>query len=140
MKQRFNPDNPLVKQAFEIMRFGIVGVGATLTHLGVAFLLSHYTDIPLIVINIIAFLVAFGISFTGHYHWTFKSTGPKRESLIRFFIVGISGLAASEAILAMLIHFDVSTDFVKLMISIFIIPVVTYFVSKTWAFRTAQRT
>ncbi|PZP55839.1 MAG: GtrA family protein [Micavibrio aeruginosavorus] len=123
---------------WELVRFGIVGVGATLTHLLAAFLLRHQTEIPLIAINIIAFLIAFGVSFIGHHYWTFQGASKKSESLPKFFGVALSGLAASTLLLSLLIRLDIANDFVKLFISIIIIPFVTYFLSKFWAFRTKQ--
>ncbi len=129
----------LIAHGFELARFGIVGVAATLVHLGVAFLLSQNTDIPLIAINIMAFAVAFGVSFFGHHHWTFQSKTSKKESFFKFFLIALSGLAASTLILSILIKLDISTDLVKLLISIVIIPVVTYLLSKFWAFRGSKR-
>lgn len=124
----------MLDSLFRIARFGIVGVAATLTHLGVAFILSQHTALPLVVVNVIAFMVAFGLSFTGHYYWTFRTSAPTLQSLRRFFVVALCGLGASTAILSGLVALDIGTDIMKLLVSILIIPGVTYVVGKTWAF------
>ncbi len=128
----------LISHVFELARFGIVGVAATLVHLGVAFFLSAYTEIPLILINLMAFMIAFAVSFLGHHHWTFQGKTSQKESFLKFLAVALSGLAASTALLFILIKLDISTDMIKLMISIVIIPIVTYLLSKFWAFRTKR--
>lgn len=139
MKLLHNPEiQKLITHGFEIARFGIVGLSATFVHLGVAYLLAHNFDISLLLINLIAFCTAFLVSFYGHYHWTFQGQGSKRESFPKFLIIAVSGFLASTALLSLLIKFNISTDFIKLTISIFIIPVVTYTLSKTWAFRSTK--
>lgn len=128
----------LLAQFFELARFGIVGVGATLTHLGVAYLLASHSEMPLVICNTMAFGVAFIVSFLGHYHWTFKPAGPARGSLFKFFAVAVLGLIASNILLFILVELNIANDFTKLLISIFIIPIVSYILSKCWAFRNAK--
>lgn len=119
----------------EVIRFGIVGLSATFIHLGIAILLANISDINLFIINTIAFLCAFIVSFCGHYFWTFKSSAPKLSSFIKFFAVAFAGLCASQAMLGALIFIGITNVILKLMISILIIPIVTYVIGKLWAFK-----
>ncbi len=121
---------------WELARFGIVGVAATLIHLSIALYLDSTTSINIFVINTLAFLCAFGMSFFGHYFWTFKSNAPKLKALIKFFSVALSGLMASSVMILMLIWAGLESDMLKLTISILIIPAVTYVVGKFWAFKS----
>ncbi len=129
---------PAYQDLWQIFRFGIVGIVATLVHMGVATLLSMTTEIPLVLINTLAFLVAFGFSFCGHYYWTFSRQSEYGRSLVRFFLVALTGLLASTLLLSVLIKLDFANDVTKLVISIVIIPVVTYYMGKLWAFRAKE--
>ena len=120
----------------ELMRFGIVGVAATLIHLGVALYLNEVTAINIFIINVLAFMCAFGVSFCGHYFWTFKSDAPKLKAFIKFFSVALSGLIASSVMIFILMKAGIESDVVKLVISILTIPAVTYVVGKLWVFKS----
>ena len=64
-------------EIFRIARFGIVGLSAMLTHIVIANLvLAHVTASPY-VSSLAGFLVAFGVSYLGHYHFTFG--GPQSK-------------------------------------------------------------
>lgn len=141
MIKQFSFNKWTMQDLYQLIRFGIVGVGATLVHVGVALLLKHMLladeqgGFFLIPINIAAFLVAFAVSFLGHYHWTFEVTGSKKRSLIRFFVVAVAGLCASSVVLAQLVVLDLGGDFTKLIISVFVVPLVSYFLGRVWAFK-----
>lgn len=122
------------ERLLEIARFGLVGVGATLVHMSVALGLERLADLPLALINLIGFCTAFILSFCGHYYWTFRSNGPRHQAFLRFFIVALIGFGASTVMLATLQAIGFAGDTAKLMISILVIPPVTFVVGKLWAF------
>jgi len=61
------------KELLTLARFGLVGVGATATHMLVAAALITHLKLNPFVANSAAFIVAFFISFLGHYFWSFQS-------------------------------------------------------------------
>ena len=123
-----------LQSILQIARFGIVGVGATLIHGGVAWLLLRESLLPLLIINCAAFGAGFIFSFLGHYHWTFRGGAPKLRSLMRFFTVAFGGLLVSTLVLSIFIHVHAMNDIAKLAISILVIPPVTFILGKLWAF------
>ncbi|HCR97954.1 MULTISPECIES: GtrA family protein [Halomonas] len=87
-------------EALQALRFIVVGGVATLTHMGVAallFALLHGRYIALV--NFIAWLVAFGVSFWGHQRVTFK----RQTTLRRFLLMSLAGLATNYAALGLLL-------------------------------------
>lgn len=75
-----------LQEIFTLIRFGIVGIIATLVHIFSAWILLDNLQINnAIIVNTIAFLIAFIFSFLGHYFWTFKATenntNIKKQSL-----------------------------------------------------------
>ena len=122
----------------QIIRFGIVGVGATLTHLLAALTLSQVFDVAPLLANLIAFLVAFVVSFSGHYIWTFSRPGNHRRAIFRFFITALSGFFVNTIVLASLLADGRISEPLSFILAVAVIPVVTYFVSRIWAFKAAE--
>lgn len=121
----------------QLMRFGIVGVGATLTHLCVAILLIKAFSTPPLLANLIAFLMAFIVSFGGHYIWTFSRPGHHGRAVVRFFVTAFSGFLTNTVVLAALLRDGRLTEVQSLIIAVTIIPVVTYLISRFWAFKAS---
>lgn len=115
-------------------RFAVVGAGATATHLLVAWLLVTRVAVPPLFANGIAFFCAFGISFTGHYLWTFGSPGRLRRSLLRFLSVSLMALVASSALLALAMYSERLSGTTAVLATALIIPVITFAASRLWGF------
>lgn len=116
------------------MRFLIVGGLATLAHMLVAasVFAVHATASPYAA-NIIAFLVAFMVSFYGHRHITFQTRGSMR----RFFLVAIGGFLANNAILTGFLAMGID-DLIAVIIATACVPVLTYLASSLWAFKEKE--
>jgi putative flippase GtrA len=75
--------------------FGLVGLTAAVVHTGVfAFLReSMWPELA----NALGFVVAFGVSFTGHRYLSFADTTTGvGQSLLRFCVTALLGFAANE--------------------------------------------
>lgn len=119
-------------------RFGLVGLAATGTHMLALLLFCERTALPLLLSNTLAFLVAFGISFGGHYFWTFRSPGAPLRAAGRFFVIaGIAFLCNTLTLLAVNASGFLS-PFHASLAAIFVIPPTTYIASRLWGFPSAQ--
>lgn len=117
----------------QILRFGLVGGLATLTHLAVATaLLAALPAAHPVAVNVVAFLVAFVVSFVGHSRYTFRTKG----SLPKFLIAALTGLAANNLVLVGLIALG-APALPSLWAATLAAPAVVYVISKTWAFSRA---
>lgn len=119
----------------ELLWFGIVGVSAMLAHfLLVAFILVPL-GLPPLLANIVAFLLAFQISYWGHRHKTFQAGHiPHRQALPRFFMVSCLSFCLNEAMYFVLLRFTVLDYRLALLIVLGSVAVFTFVLSKLWAF------
>lgn len=93
-----NPQRRLYQLMGQLMRFTLVGGLAALLHYVVALQCSQWLDIAWA--NVVAFLVAFWISFFGHFYFSFQQgQRPNLAVLIKFCAVAISGFAINQAVL-----------------------------------------
>lgn len=124
-----------------VARFVFVGCAAAATHwIIVVALVSQLGARPLVA-NVAGWLVAFGVSFTGHHRLTFAGHGaPLRRAVTRFFWVSTIGFAVNETAYALLLgttglRYDVLLAIVLLGVAVF-----TYLLGRHWAFpRSAVR-
>lgn len=123
----------------QLARFGVVGVAAMCVHWLVVRLLVPIGIAPLLA-NVIGFGIAFNVSYFGHRNWTFASDSAHRPSPIahrdsfwRFLTVALTSFALNEVMYSMLLPFmDYS---LALAIVLVVVSVLTFALSKLWAFR-----
>ena len=117
--------------------FIAVGCAAAATHLGIVMLLvSHFGWMPLVA-NIAGWMIAFCVSFSGHWHLTFPRSGaPLVRAATRFFLISLTGFAVNEAMYAFALRlFGEQWYAVVLFFVLLAVAVITYLLSSRWAFR-----
>jgi putative flippase GtrA len=119
---------------FLLVRFGLVGMVATGVHIGVVWILLSYTTLHTLIANAIAFLVAFGFSFSGHYVWTFRSSDTLFRAMRRFLVISGSAFLLNTFVLAAILHTGWVSPFISTLLAIFIIPIITFLASRFWGF------
>ena len=119
----------------QFIRFGIVGVLAMSVHMGCVWVLVELGLAPLLA-NIIAFLIAFQVSFFGHARFTFNVSDPNnRKHQIKFFSVALFSFLLNEACYKVLLDVFHMQYLVALTIVLVGVAFVTFALSKLWAFR-----
>lgn len=119
---------------FRLFRFGVVGVAATVTHAGILWALVEFVGVRPSLATVIGFLIAFNVSYFGHYYFTFQSTEPHRRAL-----PGFAATATAGGVLNWLI-FVIATDFLNVnywiafVIAVTTVPIFVYFISRRVAF------
>lgn len=129
----------------QLMRFGVVGILATLMH-AVAFHLLHtrynFSSIPA---NLISFALAFALSYLGHLKWTFAPTATpavkqgrpaqQKQTLSRFLATALLGLSVNMLAGWLIVDYAQLSHYYFLAVVIFCTPALTFILSKYWAFR-----
>jgi len=115
--------------ALQIVRFGIVGLAATAVHAAVAITLVSLTEISPHIANVIAFAVAFSVSFAGHSRFTFRKEG----SLWRFIVTALTGFLANVLALEAMLLSSVPAQ-VAVGLATLAAPIVVFVLSKLWVF------
>jgi putative flippase GtrA len=130
--------------ARQYLRFGLVGGVATLIHVLIfAGAIERFACPPLLA-NVIGFAVAVGVSFFGHYHWTFALEAAHarpfaRLALARFAAVALLGLILNSAVVGLITGL-LGLDYVyAIPPMILVVPVVLFLLGKFWAFRGELR-
>lgn len=128
------------QEIFTLFRFGIVGIIATFIHIFSAWILLDNLQINnAIIVNTIAFLIAFIFSFLGHYFWTFKAAENNtniKKTIIKFFIIAITGFLINTFSLSILLYFNViANEKFAIVIALIFVPIFTYVLSKFWGFK-----
>lgn len=118
-----------------VFRFTIVGLLATVVHIGIATGLIAFLHIYPVAANAVAFLSAFIVSFIGHFHWSFNHGGYKKRAFVRFFLVAVSAFALNNVVLIWLLKARLLSDIVSTVTAVFVIPLFTFILSRFWAFR-----
>ncbi len=118
------------------LRFGFVGAVATLVHLTVGSTWIALNVNPLWA-NLWAFMTALLVSFLGHQFFTFRGHGrPIRSTAMRFFSVAVLGFVVNELILLTLTKLLQISPTLSLIISTLSVAIMTFILSRLWAFRS----
>ena len=135
-KHMTKSETKFLKKCLEnkILRFAVVGGGATAVHLVVAIVLIR--NIPTISIfgaNAVAFSLAVLVSFIGHSVFTFKARG----SLLKFATTAIIGLACNNVV-GYIIFWTTEIKMLSIAVGIVVAPVIVYLLSSFWVFKHKQ--
>ncbi|TLP45697.1 hypothetical protein FDK21_13250 [Cohaesibacter sp. CAU 1516] len=126
------------KELLTLMRFGIVGIGATLVHMGVAASLVHFNIAPVFVANLVAYLTAFLFAFTGHFVWTFQRGAPLKQAIWRYFVISASAFGVNNLVLLSLVESGLVSKVASVVIAAAIVPAISYVASRLWGFKDAS--
>jgi len=131
------PGGPLAARAGQYLRFGIVGLGATLTH-ALSFVAAiELAGIAPLLANLVAFGIAVLVSFLGHFHWTFRRAGgaaPGLAALLRFVVVALTGLVLNSLIVYGVVHILAWPYPFAVLLMVSLVPLVVFALSRAWAF------
>jgi len=122
----------------QIAKFGGVGICATATHVAFFSLFIEIFGISQLVSNFLAFCLAFGVSFFGHFYWTFASDArPGRDvgaALPRFLVTALIGLGLNTGIV-FIVDAVLRLPYLYSVLGMtFLVPPILFLISRYWAF------
>lgn len=118
-----------------LIRFGLAGVLATLTHVAVFAGLVEWLQIRPLWAAAPAFLSAVGVSYVLNYRWTFSAGGLHRVMLPRFLAVALLGLGMNLLITWLVVDVGGYWYGYALAAVIAAVPLLSFALSKWWVFR-----
>ncbi len=121
----------------EVLRFGIVGVTATLVHFTVLTLaVERLGAIPALA-NGSAFIVAVCVTYLGQSLWVFRGhAGRSSAQLMRFAVSLLIGFVANVSVMAMTTQLLGLSYQIGFLLSCVAVPVLSFFINKFWVFRS----
>lgn len=130
-----NLDDP-VTELLRVGRFGLVGVSATVAHLGTWTLLVELWSLNSMLASTLGVCVSFWISYFGHQMFSFQVERDHRAYLVRFLIGSAVAFALNLSIVAAntyLLHWPYQVAQGVLAV---VIPATSYVLSRFWVFRS----
>lgn len=122
------------------LQFVAVGGAAAATHLLVVAALVQGFAMPPLVANVLAFLVAFVVSYGGHAMLTFAGQqAPHRSALPRYFLVACGSFALNELLYYIALHQLHWHYWWSLVGVLLLVAVITFVAAKFWAFSRPAR-
>lgn len=119
----------------EIIRFGVVGTCAAFVHMLVLFLVVHFDRINPLLANVVAFLVAFNVSYFGHRFITFrKKTLNLPKSMTKCFGVAVGGFVLNESLFYLFYQIFALPYLLAIFIVLLIVPMFTFLFSKYFVY------
>ncbi len=116
---------------YRLIRFGITGALATLTHLVIAFSILYFTNLSVWFANLIGFLCAFCLSYLMQTLFVFKKV-LSFSNLSRFFTVQFSALICSQSLSELI---GTANHYLQVILVVIAIPLITYIIHKIWTFK-----
>lgn len=124
----------------QVVRFVVVGAMAAAVHLLVVMGLVRWLGWLPLAANPGGWLVAFGVSFAGHYGWTFSGSHlSAAASARRFFVLSASGFVVNEALYAVALRWSAYRFDALLAAVLIVMAVLTFVASRLWAFPGSER-
>lgn len=117
-----------------LLGFALVGLSATGVHVAVGLILVWSGLFGAFFANVLAFSVAFMVSYFGHHRFSFRSTAQHRSAMPRFLAVAAFGLALNQAIVFGMVDLGHLRYELALVVIVGTVPAVTYVLSRIWAF------
>lgn len=122
------------------LQFVLVGGAAAATHVSVVGLLVSLADMRPLVANVLAFLVAFVVSYNGHALLTFAQTGARgRAAVGRYFVVASLSFIVNELMYAAALRWLGWNYLVCLVLVLLLVAMGTFVLSKSWAFKAPRK-
>ncbi|RGE43251.1 GtrA family protein [Comamonas testosteroni] len=130
---------PTLRNLPQLLQFVLVGGGASATHLAVVGLLVSLLQMPPLGANVLAFLVAFVVSYNGHALLTFSESQARGwPVLARFFAVACLSFVANELLYYIALHWLHWHYFWSLAAVLVLVAIGTFVMSKFWAFKNRE--
>lgn len=119
----------------QLTRFGLVGVSAALVHFGVVVSLVESRWLQPLVANVVAFCLAFQVSYWGHRSWTFSGTRQRHAvAFPRLLLVSGVAFVANESLFYILMTQFKLPYMLALVVVLSVLPLAVFTVNKLWVF------
>ena len=120
----------------QLLQFVLVGGSAAATHLAVVGLLVALLGMPPLAANVLAFLVAFVVSYNGHALFTFSAARARGWPVVaRFFAVACLSFVANELLYYIALNWLHWHYFWSLAAVLVLVAIGTFVISKFWVFK-----
>lgn len=122
---------PVVRQ---LSWFGVVGICATLIHVGAAWMMVTQLGAGGLLANGVGATAAFAVSYLGNATLTFANGHRRTDSAPRYLLVTVASFLMTSAIMALVQRNGLPMSAYAIIV-ICTVPPSTFLLAKFWAFR-----
>ncbi|MFW2828876.1 GtrA family protein [Sphingomonas sp. ID0503] len=122
---------------WQIVRYGITGLGVTVFAAAVYWLLAALAGVPEQAANFIAWCLSVVIGFTFHSRFTFRSHGSRTNPnarRFRFLVVAVFGLGLNALWVWLMVHRLGGAEWWPIPLMVFATPVIVFPLNRRWVF------
>ncbi len=119
----------------QLIRFGLVGLLSTITHMGTLIILVEIFKFLPLVASTIGFILAVIISYILNYSFTFDATGKHAIIFPRYCTVCIVGLMLNTGIMYLTVEILGIWYVIGQVCTLLVVPVSNFTLNKLWAFK-----
>lgn len=123
--------------SLRLVRFGIVGLCATMAYYLLGLLFVPVFGLPVLAGNSLAYALSFIISYLGQACWTFGANGSHWSQLPRFAATQGVGLLLNSGIVEICTRIGLSYE-LAMIPAIVLVPVMVYIICRLWVFHSAK--
>lgn len=125
-----------------LIKFGIVGAVAAFVHVSALFVLVNYAALSLLLANMLAFIIAFCVSYPGQSRWTFADRNiDHRKGIGRFLSIQLlSNFVINQSLFYLLVSYTELNYLLVCVMVLISVAVITYLLSFYWGLRCEGRT
>jgi putative flippase GtrA len=123
------------KLFWQLVRFVVIGASAALVNFAIVVALVESHLLQPLSANVVAFIIAFQISYWGHRHWTFAATNQHKIAVPRLLIVSISNFFINQSLFYILLYQYHLHYMIALLIVLATLPLITFTINKFWVFK-----
>lgn len=117
-----------------VLRFITVGLIATVTHVLGALVFNSAFAVPPLAANLFGFLLATGVSYGGHWLWTFGAASAHRHAMPRFIVLSVSCFCLSQFIVYVVTRLAGLPLWVAMIPVLLLLPPFSFLVSRAHVF------
>ncbi len=128
-----------ITSRYVVLRYLISGGMAGVTDLLVLYFLNTILGIHYLISAVLAFIIAFGVSFTMHKFWTFKSHEQEtHKQVVLYFGTSLFGLSLNTLLMYLFVDFVHLNVLLSQIIVGFLVASVSFFISRSIVFKYKQ--
>ena len=116
---------------YKLIRYALTGGIATGIHVSVAYSYIYFIDSSIFFSNVLGFVVAFFFSYTIQSIYVFKHSINLNKAF-KYFSVQFSALLAAILVSN---YIPIDNSYLKTVIVVLVLPLITYIIHKFWTFQ-----
>lgn len=120
--------------------FLLVGAAAALVHLAVVYLLVEFAGLAPAQANVLAFGVAFLVSYQGQRRFTFGAAAPWQSSMWRWGMVSVLAFCLNQLLFTQALQRLPGQPYLLLLTVVtLLVAAISFLLGKAWAFAELKR-